>query len=113
MRPYITIATTFWLILSLILLSEAAEAQQNPASVPQFRTVSDAPLPPPPSGEIRLLADGDFAPYSFQSSSGAPAGLTVELALAACKEARMTCTVATRPYAELLPALARGEGMPY
>lgn len=70
---------------------------------------ADAPQPAPPEGEIRLLADRDFAPFSFQSSSGAPSGLTVELALAACKEARLTCSVETRPFAELLPALGRGE----
>ncbi len=59
---------------------------------------------------MRLLADADFAPYSFQTASGAPAGIAVELALAACAAAKLTCGVTLRPFGGLMPALANGDG---
>ncbi|MFN4143819.1 transporter substrate-binding domain-containing protein [Aestuariivirga sp.] len=63
-----------------------------------------------PDTPVRLIADADFAPLSFLSNAGAPAGLAVELAIAACEQARLRCTVEARPFAEIMPALERGEG---
>jgi polar amino acid transport system substrate-binding protein len=59
---------------------------------------------------VRLLADDDFAPFSFLTSSGAPGGLSVELAMATCAELKIRCDIITLPYAEIMPALARGDG---
>ena len=69
------------------------------------------PQPPalPAGTTVRLLADDDFAPYSFLSSSGAPGGLSVELAMAACASLAISCTVTAMPFAEIMPALARGD----
>lgn len=79
--------------------------------MPWFRAVADAP--PANRGEaarVRLLADADFPPYSFVTAAGTPAGLAVELALAACAAAKLTCDVAMRPFDGLMSALAAGEG---
>lgn len=78
--------------------------------MPEFRAeVEAAPPELAPGTAVRLVTDADFAPYSFLSNAGAPAGLAVELAIAACDEAGLRCTVATRPFGEIMETLARGE----
>ena len=62
-----------------------------------------------PEGPVLLLADQDFPPFSFASQTGGPAGLAVELALAACAEEKLVCQVSLRPFIELLPALQVGQ----
>jgi polar amino acid transport system substrate-binding protein len=77
---------------------------------PQFRSVTEAAAPVlEPNTAIRLAVDEDFAPYSFVSASGGPAGISVELALAACTELKVACTVTARPYGDVIPALQRGD----
>lgn len=97
--------------LSGVAVSQtAAPAQTDGYEPPQFRVVIEtAPPALEPGSAIRLAVDGDFAPYSFVSASGGPAGLSVELALAACAELKAACTVAARSYDDLIPALRRGE----
>lgn len=93
-----------------LLIAEPARSQ-SAYIPPMFRSVPEQITPVDGKGaETRLLTDEDFAPYSFRSSSGAPAGLAVELALAACAEANLKCSIEALPYDRLLGALARGEG---
>lgn len=109
-------ATTSWLsaiagIQLLIAFSAGPAGAQGAYVPPAFRTPSDNTTAFDGKGtETRLLADEDFAPYSFRSASGAPAGLAVELALAACAEANLKCSIEALPYDRLLEALAKGEG---
>lgn len=108
MRRYVNFATILWLSLTLAFLPEVAHSQQSTA--PAFRMVEDKPRPDLPENlPVKLLADADFAPFSFLSRTGSPAGLSVELAIAACERARLTCTVEVRPYGAILDALERGE----
>jgi len=97
----------------LFLLSGIAEAQDNPPAAyqpPLFRTAEEQDRPKLPDNlAVKLIADEDFAPYSFRSRTGSPAGISVEFAIAACEQARLACTVEVRPFAEILPALERGE----
>ncbi|MCA3561983.1 MAG: transporter substrate-binding domain-containing protein [Aestuariivirga sp.] len=77
---------------------------------PLFRNPEEQVRPRLPDKlSVRLVADEDFAPFSFRSRTGSPAGISVEIAIAACEEARLACTVEVRPFAEILPALQRGE----
>ena len=80
--------------------------------LPQFRKVQVATkMPTFPAGTfIHLLADTDFPPYSFQAKSGAPAGLAIDLGMAACADIKITCDVVLKPLGELLPALASHQG---
>ncbi len=97
----------------LAMLSQIAAAQDNPPApfqLPLFRTSEEQVRPKLPDNlSVKLIADEDFAPYSFRSRTGSPAGISVEIAIAACEQARLACTVEVRPFAEILPALARGE----
>jgi len=94
-------------------LSSVAYAQDTPPvsyQPPLFRTAEEQTRPKLPDNlSVKLIADEDFAPYSFRSRTGSPAGISVEIAIAACEQARLACTVEVRPYAEILPAIERGE----
>jgi polar amino acid transport system substrate-binding protein len=69
-------------------------------------TLANSALPTIP---VKLLADEDFAPWSFKGADGKLTGISVELALAACAEAALNCTVEAKPFEALLPALRKGE----
>lgn len=102
---------SFALVAVVAVVCSAARADEA-YKLPQFRQVTP-PLEAPQiesTAPFRLLADADFAPFSFTSAQGAPAGLAVELALAACGAAKIDCEVQLLPYAELLPALAGRAG---
>jgi len=114
MRRYVKFSTICWLSIALFTQSEIVYSQESsqPAAAPLFRTVSpgEAPSPGlPDNTPVKLVADADFAPFSFVTNTGAPAGLAVELAIAACERARLRCTLTAKPYGEILGALARGE----
>lgn len=96
-------------ILVTVALLSAAFAKDN---VPQFRHVDAGAMAPADavSGEIKLLTDEDFAPFSFKNADGSVTGLAVDMAQASCTELRLKCVVVAKPFSELLPALNRNEG---
>jgi polar amino acid transport system substrate-binding protein len=63
----------------------------------------------PRRAAIRFLTDSDFPPFNFVDEDGVLTGFHIDLARAICQEAGATCDVQARPWADLLPALARGE----
>ncbi len=79
---------------------------------PHFRHVD--PLATMPTervaGPVTLLTDEDFAPFSYKDDKGAITGIAVDMALQACAEVKLTCQLKPMPFADLMPALARGEG---
>lgn len=79
---------------------------------PRFRHIDHSlkAQPPKPKDKITLLTEQDFAPWSFPGANKEMKGISVDLALAACAQAGLTCTVKAAPFADLLPALLRGEG---
>ncbi len=113
MRPNVNLTTAllvYFVICARFASVSAQESIIGSYEPPLFRNAVTSEQPAlPAETEIRLLADDDFAPFSFLSSSGAPGGLSVELAMAACAEMKARCTVTTLPFAEIMPALARGE----
>lgn len=113
MRLVARTATTLGLFLLLYSQLSVVNSQETGAPAyepPLFRAVEETGRPDLPENlPVKLVADADFAPYSFVSSTGAPAGLAVELAVAACERARLRCTLEARPFDAILPALASGE----
>jgi polar amino acid transport system substrate-binding protein len=112
MRRYVKFSTSFRVFFAILLISQVVEAQEKQPAYqpPLFRTMEEQARPALPEQlAVKLIADEDFAPYSFRSRTGSPAGISVEIAIAACEQARLACTVEVRPFAEILPALERGE----
>lgn len=112
MRRYVNFSTSFRVFFATLLISQVVEAQEKQPAYqpPLFRTTEEQARPALPEQlAVKLIADEDFAPYSFRSRTGSPAGISVEIAIAACEQARLACTVEVRPFAEILPALERGE----
>ena len=113
------IAWTACAILSVTGAGTAVFAQDAPdepavaqVPIPRFRAIdADAPhaskLPLP---TVRLLAEPDFAPWSFTLEDGTLAGISVDLAKAACAEAGLTCEIVPTPFTGLLPGLQKGDG---
>ena len=106
-RVYLIVTTQV-----LVVLLSYGLAQAAPQAFPHYRHVD--PLATPPServvGPITLLTDDNFAPFSFRDTKGAMVGIAVDMALQACAEVNLACQLKPLPFAELLPALARGEG---
>ncbi len=59
---------------------------------------------------LRFLTDSDYPPFNFLDPDGQLSGFNVEIARAVCLELAAACDIQTRPWADLLPALKRGEG---
>lgn len=114
--PYVIFATIAGLFLSVSAILDyttaSAQAQTAPVyELPRFRDVATASTLPKLEGPspVQLLADADFAPFSFSSQNG-PSGIAVDLALASCAEAKISCEVTLLPFAALLPAMAAQQG---
>lgn len=94
----------------------AGQADETPGNtvivVPHFRHVE----PNPPSFEaqtvkrVRFLTDNSFPPFSYSNANGSLTGLNVAIADAICNDLRIRCEFVVKPYAELKPALDKGEG---
>lgn len=78
---------------------------------------AQAPAPEPESAErdqprrvaIRFLTDSDFPPFNYFDEDNVLTGFNVDVARAICLELDAACDIQVRPWAALLPALAKGE----
>lgn len=74
---------------------------------------------PPPAAEaqdtsarrtvLRFLTDSDYPPFNYIDEDNTLTGFNVDMARAICVELALACDVKVRPWAELLPALQKGE----
>jgi len=85
------------------------------AFVPQLAAQAPAPEPetaerdPPRRVAIRFLTDSDFPPFNYFDEDNVLTGFNVDVARAICLELDAACDIQVRPWAALLPALAKGE----
>ena len=100
------------LILLLAAGLAIAVAPAKADGFPRFRhmMVMDKPLSAPPRGVVRLLAEPDFAPWSFALDDGTMSGISVDLALLACEEAGLKCEVLPTHLPDLINRLQGFEG---
>ena len=95
----------------LALLGSVALAQETatPNFWDQRQRLAKPPLPT--LERIRFLTSVDYPPFNFLDPRGRLAGFNVDLVRAACEELGLIdrCQIEARPFAELLPALAKGE----
>jgi polar amino acid transport system substrate-binding protein len=100
------------LTILLVVFSQTFEASaQSDAVFPGFRHVDPfhGEASQPQTTQVVLLADADFAPWSFVGEDGALQGISVEIARSACADAGLTCDIQAAAFAELLPKLKKGE----
>jgi polar amino acid transport system substrate-binding protein len=105
------VVTTVALIALSPIVSSFAQ-DQNINAMPRFR-LADVDAAPTttaiPTSPINLLADENFAPWSFKLADGTLTGISVELARSACVELGLTCTVIPAPHDQLLARLGARE----
>jgi len=101
-----------WLALSLVVSGPVSAQDAAAPGLPLFRHIDGVAKPPVAIAQrnIRLLTDRDFPPFSYETPEGKTAGVSVDLALAACVEVKAACVVIAKPFNELLPALINNEG---
>ena len=107
-----TASRLFFALASLLLIESISSACAESVAIPRFRA-GDAAAQKPEAvtlPEIRLLAETDYAPWSFMGDDGKLQGISADLAMAACTEAGLTCTLVPTPYTALVPTLQKGEG---
>ena len=104
--------TAILLLLVVFLDIKIAETANNTINFQLFRHVDLGAIAPLeyPTGTIKLLAEADYPPFSFQNANAAMAGISVDIAMSACSEIKITCQIIVKPFAELLPALKNHEG---
>ncbi len=96
------------LLASLALPAFAIE----PGSVPNYWDPKRRLEAPTTTGRpsIRFLTSDDFPPFNFIDSTGHLTGFNTDLARAVCVVIGLPCTIQARPFADLLPALEKGDG---
>ncbi len=99
-------------VLALVASSAGIAQEAAAPGLPLFRHIDSVAKPPAAFTQrtIRLLTDRDFPPFSHETPEGKTAGVSVDLAMAACTELRANCVVVTKAFNELLPALLNNEG---
>jgi polar amino acid transport system substrate-binding protein len=117
-KPFKPKITTLWCVyfgLIALLSSVPFESRAEDAvsaTLPVFRHIDGVAKPPQDlaTRKIRLLMDQDFPPFTYEAADGKPAGVSVDLAAAACAELKMSCLVIGKKFDALLPALLNDEG---
>jgi polar amino acid transport system substrate-binding protein len=101
-----------FIIQALIVFSVVSAARADSVEFPRYRYGDAGAVAPLEAlkGPIKLLTDQDFAPFSYQDSAGKWVGLSVDIALQVCAEARVSCEIKALAFSDLMPALLRGEG---
>jgi polar amino acid transport system substrate-binding protein len=101
-------AATLLLVASLSgNIGAQSEDAPESAGFPGFRHVDRTlAIPPAASGSTAvLLADADFAPWSFVGADGTAQGIAVDITRKACQLAGVACDIRLRPFDALLPDL--------
>ncbi|MBO0766076.1 MAG: transporter substrate-binding domain-containing protein [Hyphomicrobiaceae bacterium] len=58
---------------------------------------------------IRFVTESDFPPFNYFDEDDVLTGFNVDIARAVCLEVGAACDIQVRPWADLLPALKKGE----
>lgn len=97
---------------ALVVLCVCVPAFSAVQTFPHFRHVDPLATVPTErvSGPVTLLTDEDFVPFSYKDDKGLMTGIAVDMALRACVEVKLICQLKPMPFADLMPALVRGEG---
>jgi polar amino acid transport system substrate-binding protein len=64
---------------------------------------------PPRRVAIRFVTESDFPPFNYFDEENVLTGFNVDIARAVCLEVGAACDIQVRPWADLLPALKKGD----
>lgn len=78
-----------------------------PPAMAQVGTAAEPDLPRRVA--VRFMTDSDYPPFHYYDEEGVLTGFNVDMARAICIELNAACDIQVRSWAELLPALRRGE----
>jgi polar amino acid transport system substrate-binding protein len=103
------LATAF--TTAVAMPSTPAQAQRAENTLPGRATAVPQAAEPDTVRRValRFLTDSDYPPFNYIDPEGQLTGFNVEVARAICLELAAACDIQTRPWADLLPALKRGE----
>ncbi len=86
--------------------SDTAPSETMTALQPETEPRLEVQVTPLP---LRVATEGDFAPFNFIDAEGKPAGFDIDVANELCRRLERECRYEVTPWAELIPALTRGE----
>ena len=98
---------TMVLLIAGLAASALAKAPLLAQTAQEGAAPSEATLPRRVA--IRFLTDSDYPPFNYFDEDNVLTGFNVDVARAICLELAAACDIQVRPWAELLPALRRGE----
>lgn len=105
------LAILFMIVAGWLMGVPGLVAQPAPAIVPLVidpeRRLDRRDLPR--GATIRFVTEEDFPPFNYLGRDGALVGFNIDLARAICTELAVPCTIQTRRWDLLLPALDAGE----
>ena len=93
--------------LLFVGLTALLAAAPEPSAQPRDQDAGDRDQPRRVA--LRFLTEGDFPPFNYYDEDNALTGFNVDIARAICLELDAACDIQVRPWAALLPALAKGE----
>jgi polar amino acid transport system substrate-binding protein len=89
------LAVSAW---SRLAAAQAPAEQSEPGDRERARRVA-----------IRFVTESDFPPFNYFDEENVLTGFNVDIARALCLELGTACDIQVRPWADLLPALKKGE----
>ena len=93
--------------LLFVGLTAVLAAAPEPSAQPRDQDAGDRDQPRRVA--LRFLTEGDFPPFNYYDEDNVLTGFNVDIARAICLELDAACDIQVRPWAALLPALAKGE----
>ncbi len=99
------IRASFILGLTMLLVGPVARPRQAQAQVGSVAEPTDLPR----RVAVRFMTDSDYPPFHYYDEDGVLTGFNVDIARAICIELSAACDIQVRAWAELIPALRRGE----
>jgi polar amino acid transport system substrate-binding protein len=94
--------TLFSLIATLLLVSACNTTQTRNSDAPVLSRIAQR-------GEVILGTSANMAPMTYTKEDGTVVGLDIDVARLMAKSMEVKLTIKTLPFAELLPALDRGD----
>lgn len=96
------------MVFSVCLVAYAAGLLQPAATQPR-KAEAGKDEEQPRRTAIRFLTESDFPPFNYYDENNVLTGFNVDMARAVCLELEATCDIQVRAWADLLPALRKGE----